>query len=223
MATTDKIRKAAPEDLPQISTALTRAFFNDPLFAWALPDEDRRQRLLPEFFALFTRAFLRHQETYTTTGDVVAAALWAPPGAIPVSGEDAEELGQQIEELAGPDAPRFLGVNKLFDDHHPHGSYWYLQFMGVAPGWQGQGIGSALMAPIMARCDREGARAYLDATTKRNKRLYERHGFEAEDAFAPPRGATHLADVAAASLGSVATCGVGPGLALSRPRREHPA
>ena len=188
MADTDKIRKAVPEDLPQISSALTRAFFDDPLFAWSLSDEDRRQRLLPEFFALFTSAFLRHKETYTTRGDVVAAALWAPPGAIPVSGEDAEELGRQVEELAGPDAPRFLGVNKLFDDHHPHGSYWYLQFMGVAPGWQGQGIGSALMAPMLERCDREGVRAYLDATSERNKRLYERHGFEAEEPFAAPGG-----------------------------------
>jgi ribosomal protein S18 acetylase RimI-like enzyme len=188
MAAADKVRKAAPDDLPEISIALSRAFFDDPLFAWALPDEDRRQRLLPEFFALFTRAFLRHDQSYTTRGDVVAAALWAPPGAVPVSGEDAEELGRRIERLAGPDAPRFLGVNKLFDDHHPHGSYWYLQFMGVAPGWQGQGIGSALMAPALERCDREGVRAYLDATSERNKRLYERHGFEAEAAFAPPGG-----------------------------------
>ena len=188
MEVADKVRKAAPDDLPQISTALSRAFFDDPLFAWALPDDQRRQRLLPEFFALFTRAFLRHHQSYTSTGDVVAAALWAPPGGVPVGGEDAEELGRRIEALAGPDAPRFLGVNKLFDDHHPHGSYWYLQFLGVAPAWRGQGIGSALMAPVLARCDREGARAYLDATSERNKRLYERHGFEAKEPFAPPGG-----------------------------------
>lgn len=187
MEVADKVRKAAPDDLPQISTALSRAFFDDPLFAWALPDDQRRQRLLPEFFALFTRAFLRHHQSYTSTGDVVAAALWAPPGGVPVSGEDAEELGRRIEALAGPDAPRFLGVNKLFDDHHPHGSYWYLQFLGVAPAWRGQGIGSALMAPVLARCDREGARAYLDATSERNKRLYERHGFQAEDPLASGR------------------------------------
>jgi len=44
------------------------------------------------------------------------------------------------------------------------------------------------MAPVLARCDREGARAYLDAASERNKRLYERHGFQAEDPFAPPGG-----------------------------------
>jgi hypothetical protein len=132
MEVADTVRKATPSDVPQLSTALSKAFFDDPLVAWAIPDVDRRQRLLPEFFALFTRAFLRHHQTYTTAGEVVAAALWAPPGAVPVSGEDAEELGQRITELAGPDAPRFLGVNK--------------------------------------------------------KRLYERHGFQAEEPFAPPGG-----------------------------------
>jgi hypothetical protein len=90
--------------------------------------------------------------------------------------------------LAGPKGSRFLDLTKLFDDHHPHRSYWYLQFMGVTPGWQGQGIGSALMAPMLERCNREGVRAYLDATSERNKRLYERHGFQAKDPFAAPGG-----------------------------------
>ena len=33
MEVADKVRKAAPDDLPQISTALSRAFLTDPLFA----------------------------------------------------------------------------------------------------------------------------------------------------------------------------------------------
>ena len=188
MEVANKVRKAVPEDLPEIGSALGRAFFDDPLFAWAIPDDDRRQRVAAEFFALYAKAFLRHNETYTTGREVVAAALWAPPGAEPVSDDDAEELGRLIDEVAGPDATRFLDLTKKFGDHHPHGSYWYLQFMGVTPGWQGQGIGSALMAPMLERCDREGAGAYLDATSERNKRLYERHGFEAEAPFAASGG-----------------------------------
>jgi quinol monooxygenase YgiN len=79
---------------------LSHAFFDDPLFVWAIPDDDRRQRFALEFFTLYAKAFLRHDQTYTTGGDVVAAALWAPPGAVPISDEDAEELGRLIEELA---------------------------------------------------------------------------------------------------------------------------
>jgi hypothetical protein len=66
MAITDKVRKVVPDDLPKISSALTKAFFDDPLTSRAIPDDDRRQRLLPEFFALFARAFLRHDQSYTT-------------------------------------------------------------------------------------------------------------------------------------------------------------
>jgi hypothetical protein len=35
------------------------------------------------------------------------------------------------------------------------------------------------MGPVLERCDREGVRAYLDAASERNRRLYERHGFQA--------------------------------------------
>jgi len=33
------------------------------------------------------------------------------------------------------------------------------------------------LSPVLERCDRQGVRAYLDTTTKRNKRLCEHHGF----------------------------------------------
>jgi hypothetical protein len=54
------------------------------------------------------------------------------------------------------------------------------------------------MAPVLARCDREGMRAYLDATSQRNRRLYERHGF-ARGAVRPAWGAAAVADVAPAT------------------------
>jgi hypothetical protein len=44
MEVADTVRKAVPEDLPEVSSALSRAFFDDPLMARAIPDEDRRQR-----------------------------------------------------------------------------------------------------------------------------------------------------------------------------------
>jgi len=66
----------------------------------------------------------------------------------------------------------------------PPGAYYLLQFIGVEPAGQGRGIGSALLAHTLERCDREGARAYLDATSPDNKRLYERHGFQAGEPYA---------------------------------------
>jgi ribosomal protein S18 acetylase RimI-like enzyme len=182
-----QIRKASAEDEPRIAGTLARAFFDDPVFRWVCPDDERRDALLPGFFALFTQTMGRHGEIYVA-GDGACAALWAPPGRPAVREEDADEFGRRMEEMSGVDAERMFAVSTLLDAHHPPGSYWFLQFVGVEPARQGRGVGSALLAPMLERCDREGARAYLDATSLDNKRLYERHGFRGGGEHAPEGG-----------------------------------
>jgi ribosomal protein S18 acetylase RimI-like enzyme len=177
------VRKALPAELPAVSGVLSRAFHDDPVSQWAIPDPDRRRQSLPRFFELIATALRPHDELYLAP-DTVGAAMWAPPGA---------ELGDQgidrgVEAFAGPDTARLLEVGALLAEHHPTGSYWYLQFVGVDPDWQGNGVGAALMAPVLRRCDRERRSAYLEASSERNRRLYERHGFETVGVLAPAGG-----------------------------------
>jgi GNAT superfamily N-acetyltransferase len=47
----------------------------------------------------------------------------------------------------------------------------------AAPGRQSQGLGGALLASALERCDREGVAAYLEASSARSRGLYERLGF----------------------------------------------
>jgi len=56
--------------------------------------------------------------------------------------------------------------------------HWYLPVIGVDPSAQGTGLGGALMRHALARCDEEGAPAYLESSNPRNISLYERHGLE---------------------------------------------
>jgi GNAT superfamily N-acetyltransferase len=181
------IRKARPDEERRIAATLAQAFFDDPVFGWACPDDHRRHGLLPDFFALFAETMMVHDEIYVAR-DCAGAALRAPPGRAAVPDEDAAAFGGRMEEISGPDAERMLAISKLIDAHHPDGSFWFLQFMGVEPERQGHGIGSALLVKVLERCDREGVSAYLDATSPANKRLYERHGFRAGEAYAPDGG-----------------------------------
>lgn len=171
MEVADEIRKAVPEDLSRIGSALGRAFFDDPLFVWAIQDDGRRQRFLLEFFTLYAKAFLRHDETYTTEEKSSRPRCGRLPERSRLAARTPRSWAGWSKSCPDPTRHASSTLTKLFDDHHPHGSYWYLQFMGVTPGWQGQGIGSALVAPMLERCDREGVRAYLDATSERNKGL----------------------------------------------------
>ena len=51
---------------------------------------------------------------------------------------------------------------------------WFAPFVYAGAVW----IGSALLHEVLDRADREHLPAYLEATSPRNRALYERHGFE---------------------------------------------
>jgi GNAT superfamily N-acetyltransferase len=64
--------------------------------------------------------------------------------------------------------------------------------LGVEPSCQGQGIGSALIRPVMERADAEGFLCYLDTEEPRAVRLCQKHGFEIVVEGDLPRGGPHF-------------------------------
>jgi hypothetical protein len=48
---------------------------------------------------------------------------------------------------------------------------------------------------VLAECDREGVPAHLEASTERNRRLYERHGFDLTGTFDLPFGGPPLREM----------------------------
>jgi GNAT superfamily N-acetyltransferase len=180
-----RVRAATPDDAPHMATALAQAFYDDAVFRWFSPDDDRRREMLPSFFAVFVDAFMTHGET-EVADDMAGAALWAPPGIEPLNVEPI--YFERLEEIAGPDAPRLFQIGEIFEAHAPTEPHYHLQFLGVVPERQGEGIGAHLMAPGLERRDREGVAAYLEATSDRNRALYERHGFRAHGDIPLPDG-----------------------------------
>ena len=83
---------------------------------------------------------------------------------------------------------------------HPTVPHYYLDSLGVEPEWQGRGLGSALMQPVLARCDLERMPAYLNAGSPRSRDLYLRHGFAVTEEFRLPEGSAAVADVEGTSV-----------------------
>ena len=95
-------------------------------------------------------------------------------------------LGESVEEYA----QRLFEILALMEARHPVEPLYYLFLLGTRPGWQGRGLGAALMAPVLETCDRDGVPAYLEATSERNKQLYLRYGFAVTDEILLPDGPT---------------------------------
>jgi GNAT superfamily N-acetyltransferase len=182
-----EVRTASLHDVATIARVLGCAFDDDPVFTWMVPDADDRRAVLPGFFTLFAAAFQRHGHVHRTA-DGTAAALWAPPGVAPVEEDEADEFGAALEEVCGADSERAFAVSALLEEYHPQEPAWYLNFLGVEPAGQGRGIGSALLEHVLKRADRDGSASCLDATSPRNRRFYERHGFTVTTELVVPGG-----------------------------------
>ncbi len=179
--------RATAADLPTLSHTLARAFHDDPVLSWVVPDPELRRARLPAVFETFGEIYLTHRETHLA-GDGAAAALWAPAGAEPMTEQQARWFGARQLDILGDDADRAFTLGELFEEHHPDQPCWYLQFMGVTPGQQGRGLGSHLLATVLKRCDTNSTPAYLEATSPHNRRLYERHGFGTMAEILLPQG-----------------------------------
>jgi GNAT superfamily N-acetyltransferase len=186
------VRKATLAEAPELARALARAFHDDPVLTWVLRGDRNRARMLERGYELFLRrVWMEQEETYTTPG-VAGVAVWERPGSWQLSAGRQLRLLPVMTAVFRNRVPRLLRALTALEARHPREPHYYLPFVGVPPEWQGHGIGAALLAPILERCDRERVPAFLEASTPRNRALYERHRFAVTEEFrlgrsAPPQ------------------------------------
>lgn len=183
------VRRATGADVPEIARTLARAFHDDPVAAWSCPPADLRPRFLERFYAARLRQVLAHEETWVDPS-LSGAAIWLPPDEWRTTAREDLEL---LRPLLHPRLarrvplalPGFLALERRHPAQPPH---WYLNMLGTDPAAQGQGIGSALLAPVLDRCDEDGLGAYLESSKQANIAFYARHGFRVTAEHDLPRG-----------------------------------
>jgi ribosomal protein S18 acetylase RimI-like enzyme len=169
----------------QARAMIGRAFENYNLMVYAAPNAPHRLTAVTSLYGAILNDCYRHGEVYVL-GDCQGVACWLPPPrAVPTFWRQVRSGMLAIPWHFGVGGFRNLSA---YDDvarrlHHDHASmpHWYLAAIGVEPGFQGQGIGSALMRPMLERADRDGVHCWLDTHQEQNVRLYERHGFEVSE------------------------------------------
>lgn len=183
----DSVRLATHDDRPKLGEALADAFYDDPTLSWVFRGEERRRDRLVRGFNLYHRRFWADSELTYTTRQIAGACAWLAPGKWRASiGSQLRAMPEMVRAFGPRDLVRLMRLLNLQESNHPHDEHYYLQAVGVATESQGKGLGSALMRPVLDRCDREGAPAYLEASSERNRDLYLRHGFEVTGELACP-------------------------------------
>jgi ribosomal protein S18 acetylase RimI-like enzyme len=188
-------RRAGAGESQQVGDTLAAAFADDPVTSWMGRRDANRDHGRRAMFRYLTANFGVAGNELWTAADYSVAALWVPPERADLK----QPLWQELKMF--PTLISFVGLGglsrvdafrKSTEAHHPKAdAHFYLMTIGVDPRFQGQGLGSAMLAANLTYIDTKRLPAYLESSSPKNVPLYRRHGFEVVSEFrvradAPP-------------------------------------
>lgn len=184
------VHRLTTDEVPRAVDVLSRAFDQDPFLDWTVRSDAGRADGFRRFFTVFLRQFtMPFGEVWATT-DLAGVAMWTPPDALNAGpGNQARVLWQAVRAFKLANVRSRLSVFSELESQHPTSPHYYLLFLGVEPGRQGQGVGVLLMTSMLERCDAEGIPAYLEATDEGLVAYYRRLGYEPLEPLRLPHGA----------------------------------
>jgi GNAT superfamily N-acetyltransferase len=160
---------------------LSRAFFADPFFAFILPDERKRLRVLPWLYQKLL-AYGHRYGRVETTQELAGAAIWFGPHhtSLKLHGVLRTGLFLLPLKLSRQEFRRSTGLANLSDQLHREtisSAHFYLAELGVAPALHGRGLGAALVKSGLARADHLQLPCYLETYNPDNLSFYASLGF----------------------------------------------
>jgi GNAT superfamily N-acetyltransferase len=178
--------------------AIAAGHANYPSFRHFFPNDELRAKILPTFFRATVRDAVPFGSVLSawTSDRVDAVAVWLPPGRFPWTPMRKLRATAAFLRIMAA-APRafmpFARFGAGVEAAHRDAPHWYLVVMSVRPERQGQGLGKALVKPILERADYDGVACRLETADPNNIPFYQRLGFSVVDAaFAPIPGGPSL-------------------------------
>ena len=184
-----EVQLTRPADAHPLSLILARAFHHDPVQSWLFPDDKKRDRKSQYIFSVFLHSLIPCGTVYTTPG-LEGAALWMDPRQVRSGVLQQIKLGIKILPVLGASILQGIRYQLKVESKQPNYPHYYLCVLGVAPDHQGKGIGSALLQPVLRKCDAERLPAYLETGKEGNVPFYQRQGFEVIEKIRLPDGPT---------------------------------
>ncbi len=179
-------------DLERAVYVQSRAFQNDPLWQFMIPNAEERKRMLPKFFRVFLNASIRGGQSYGVGDPIVGVALWCAPHQRRFELSEAFIAGVLKLTFKGFLSP-FLRALKVFSriemmqGKYALRSHYYLNTLAVLPELQGKGFASMLIRPFLEKADEESVGVYVETMARRNIGLYEHFGFQCVELYRVPK------------------------------------
>lgn len=175
-----EVRVLENDELAAAAGAAARALQDDPASV-ACYGQDALLRLA-QTHSLFADLFSR--STVAQHGAVTGRCVVGVAGVLPPGGCVGSMMAPYVgDTLAAPEPPlgdpmRPAVLWATWAAHDPAEEHWHIGPVGVEPGFQGLGIGRAVMESLCAELDEHGRIGWLETNKERNVRFYSALGFE---------------------------------------------
>lgn len=171
-----------PADVREAWNVLARAFFDYPFMTYLQPDPVKREEFLAWYLGFTIRVGRKCGKILSTPG-LKGVVVWLPPKSCWVSTKQFIKAGmlEMPFRMGLITCKRTLANDQFLEDIRKKiapKEHWYLWAIGVDPAYKNQGIGSALMKPVLIEADNKGDVCYLETHLKSNLPWYEKQGFE---------------------------------------------
>ena len=176
------VHELRPDERKPALEAFSRAFVDDPLAMYLFPD-DRTRTARWARFAAVSIDYFGGNGIVLTNEHLQGLSIWRRPSPTPVSLWTQLLVMLRTFAISGRNTGRALKLDEFVRPHRPSQPHYYLSLVGTDPAHQGKGVGSALLQPVLRRCDQERMPAFLESSKEKNLPFYQKHGFEVVDAL----------------------------------------
>lgn len=173
-----EVRRGRTNDITIASQVLADAFQDYPWTRWTVEAERHTDRIEVLQQLALAEYVMPHGEAWVgiLDGEMVSVACWMLPNK-PIPPERFERTASLRKKFEGNRHEASLAADSVLEPLKPAHPAYYLATIGTRPSHQGEGIGKAVLQPMLDRIRTENAAAYLETSSPANVRFYTGLGF----------------------------------------------
>jgi GNAT superfamily N-acetyltransferase len=188
-----RVRRAGTVDVNAAGAVLADAFADYAWTRWTVESEDHGARINALQRLVIEQIALPYGEVWVAEDErvVIAAAIWMlPHSSIPAAVSEAAAAAQAGFEGDRHDAS--IRAEAACAPLRPAVPHYYLGAIGTRSDRRREGIGTAVLQPVLDRAQAEAAMVFLETSERANVEFYERLGFSVTGEADVPGGGPHV-------------------------------
>jgi GNAT superfamily N-acetyltransferase len=185
------------EDQIEAAADLMNLVFFEQLRVASRPPSAEQQLAYREGYLRVAKYWCAHGEPLVATvgTEIAGIALWMPPNTLDRDEEERREFGtDQLESIFRDSLSHLFPLTQLLGklrreqmSNQPH---WFMPSrLDVSPAHYGKGVATALLRPVLERCDEGQVACYIETILDFMVPFFRKHRFEVlSEGVEPIRG-----------------------------------